>query len=71
MKLLTAIKKAKQKAEERHGDAVFFVKIKYGSRYRHSIIVSDDNIDINGWFEIDDLLSTDWIIEEMWQDDWR
>ena len=65
MKLLTAIKKAQKKAEERHGDTAFFVKLKYGSRYTYSIIVSDDNIDINGWFETDDLLSTDWIIEEM------
>lgn len=65
MKLLTAIKKAQKKAEERHGDTAYFVRLKYNSRYRHSIIVSDDNIDINGWFEIEDLLSTDWIIEEI------
>lgn len=65
MKLLTAIKKAQQKAEERHGDTAFFCKVKYGSGYSQSIIVSDTNIDINGWFKIEDLLSTDWIIEEM------
>ena len=65
MKLLTAIKKAQQKAEERHGDTAFFVKLKYSSGYRHSIIVSDNNVDINGWFETEDLLSTDWIIEEI------
>lgn len=65
MKLLTAIKKAQKKAEERHGDTVFIVKLKYGSRYVNSIIVSDDNVDINGWFKTEDLLSTDWIIEEM------
>ena len=71
MKLLTAIKKAAQKAEERHGDIEFVVRRKYGLenqihriRYYDICAYGENDIRINIDCSLEDLIANDWIVEE-------
>lgn len=65
MKLLTAIKKAQQKAEERYGEITFNVRRKYGNEgYNGGYISVSLEVCIDGYFKVEDLLANDWIIEE-------
>lgn len=71
MKLLTAIKKAAQKAEQRHGDVCFSVKRKYGLekeihriRYYDICVYEEDDVRISIDCSLEDLLANDWIVEE-------
>lgn len=71
MKLLTAIKKASKKAEQRHGEVCFSVKRKYGlekeiHRINYYDICSfgEDDVRISIECSLEDLLSNDWIVEE-------
>ena len=72
MKLLTAIKKAANKAEQRHGETEFCVRRKYGLEKRiHDICYYDigtygtDDIRINIDCSLEDLFADDWILEEV------
>ena len=71
MKLLTAIKKAAEKAEQRHGEVCFSVKRKYGlEREIHRICYYDicaygeDDVKMGIDCSLEDLLANDWIVEE-------
>ena len=71
MKFLTAIKKATNKAEQRHGETEFCVRRKYGLEKRsHEISYYDicaygeDNVGISIDCSLEDLLANDWIVEE-------
>ena len=71
MKLLTAIKKAAKKAEQRHGEVCFSVKRKYGLekeinriRYYDICAYGEDDVRINIDCSLEDLLANDWIVEE-------
>ena len=72
MKLLTAIKKSADKAEQCHGEIEFCVRRKYGLEKRiHDIRYYDigaygtDDIRINIECSLEDLLADDWILEEV------
>lgn len=72
MKLLTAIKKAANKADQRHGETEFCVRRKYGLEKRiHEISYYDicthgtDDIKINIDCSFEDLFANDWIVEEV------
>lgn len=67
MKLLTAIKKAQKKSSERYGEVTFNIRRKYGtegltSAYSHISVNLEVRID--GYFEVEDLMANDWIIEK-------
>lgn len=71
MKLLTAIKKASKKAEQRHGDVCFSIKRKYGlEKEIYRIIYYDicsygeDDVRISIDCSLEDLLANDWIVME-------
>ena len=71
MKLLTAIKKAANKAEQRNGETGFCVRRKCGLEKRiHEICYYEicaygtDDIEINIDFSSEDLFANDWIVEE-------
>lgn len=72
MKLLTAIKKAANKAEQCHGETEFCVRRKYGlEKETHRISYYDigaygvDDIRINIDCSFEDLVANDWIVEEV------
>lgn len=72
MKLLTAIKKAANKADQRHRETEFCVRRKYGLEKRiHEICYYDicahgtDDIKINIDCSFEDLIANDWIVEEV------
>lgn len=72
MKLLTAIKKAANKAEPRYGETEFCVRRKYGlEKEIHHISYYDicaygtDDIRININCSFEDLIANDWIVEEV------
>lgn len=67
MKLLTAINKAHKKSAERYGEVTFNVRRKYGNEgytSTYSYISVNLEVRIDGYFEVEDLLENDWIIEE-------
>lgn len=65
MKLITAIKKAQKKANERYGEVTYIVKRKYGHEsFDREYISVCLNVCIDGYFEVEDLEAKDWIIEE-------
>lgn len=67
MKLLTAIKKAANKAEQCHGAVRYFINRKSGQEKPHHfcwIEVDLDGVRIDGQFSVEDLLSNDWMSEE-------
>ena len=67
MKLLTAIKKAYKKSSERYGEVSFNVRRKYGNEgysSAYSYISVNLEVRIDGYFEVEDLLANDWIIEK-------
>lgn len=74
MKLLTAIKKAAKKAEQRHGEVYFSVKRKYGLekeinriRYYDICAYGKDNVGISIDCSLEDLLANDWIVEDEYE----
>ena len=68
MKLMTAIKKAANKAEQRHGETKFCVRRKSGLEKRINDIYYDigtygtDDIRINIDCSFEDLLANDWLV---------
>lgn len=71
MKLLTAIKKAANKAEQHNGETEFCIRREYGLERRiHEIYYYNicaygtDDVKINIDCSLEDLFANDWILEE-------
>lgn len=67
MKLLTAVKKAQKKSLESYGEVTFNIRRKYGVEgltSAYSYISVNLEVRIDGYFEVEDLVANDWIIEK-------